>query len=210
MRIIPTVFATNKKDFLSRYKRLQSLHIPLHIDIMDGKFVKAKSQSVSSLPDLYKISAEAHLMVYKPGSYINKLKTKGIKKIIFHYEALKNIKKIQNTINIIHKKGMRAWLAINPETQIKKIYPFLSNTDGILFMGVRPGKEHQNFIKSVYSKINELREINSKIEIQVDGGVNKLVLRRLKHFNINAVNIGSRIASADNPKEAIKELQAAT
>jgi len=89
--IIPTIFATNKKQFLERFKTLRPLSKNLQIDLMDGKFVKAKSISLSQIPNLkkYKNNFEAHLMTEFPQKRIPKLKSLGFKKFIFHFTAVK-------------------------------------------------------------------------------------------------------------------------
>ena len=45
-KVIPTVFAKNKKEFKERFRKLIELKRGLHIDFMDGRFIKAKGMSV--------------------------------------------------------------------------------------------------------------------------------------------------------------------
>lgn len=208
MKTIPTIFAKNKKEFNERFKKILSVSNNIHIDIMDGKFVKAKSISIKEIPDLkkYKNNFEVHLMTVNPESYINKLKQKGFKKIIFHYESLKNHKEAEKVIQQIKKQNLATFIAINPETQIEHILPLTKQINGILFMGVRPGKEHQSFIPQVYKKIQQIKKLNKKIQVQVDGGVNLSVARRLSRLRVDAINSGSLIANAENPKEVFKKL----
>lgn len=208
MKIIPTIFAKNKKEFDERFQKLFPVSNNLQIDIMDGKFVKSKSIKIGQIPNLkkYKNNFEAHLMTQKPEKYTHKLKQKGFKKIIFHYESLINHKQAEKIIQKINNANLEAFIAINPETQIEHILPFTKKIEGILFMGVHPGKEHQSFIPQVYKKIQQLKKLNPKIKIQVDGGVNFSVARRLSTLGVNAINSGSFIAKARNPKEVFKKL----
>jgi ribulose-phosphate 3-epimerase len=101
---------------------------------------------------------------------------------------------------------MQAWLAINPETPLKSIIPYTSKVQGILFLGVKPGKEHQSFIPQVYKKIQALRKINNKIPIQVDGGINNSTLPKLAKLKVNYINSGSFISDSKNPKQTYKNL----
>ena len=208
MKIVPTVFAKNKKEFNLRFNKLIKISKNLQIDFMDGKFVRSKGIKLSDIPNLkkYKNNFEAHLMVSNPGSYVDKLKKKGFKKIIFHYESLKNLKKIESLIIKIRKAKMKTFIAINPKTKIEKISPFITSVDGILLMGVYPGKEHQKFVSTVYTKIKNLRKISKKVIIQVDGGVNPGNIRRLKKSGVNIANSGSFISDAKNPKSAFEKL----
>ena len=203
--VIPTIFARNKKEFKERFEKLISVSKNLQIDFMDGKFVEAKSVSLSEIPNLkrYKNIFEAHLMTENPKRYLKKLEQKGFKKIIFHIESDENSEKL---IKKIKKLKMSAWIAINPETKIEKIISFLKKVDGVLFMGVHPGKERQKFILGVYEKIRELRKMNNKVKIQVDGGVDEKVAEKLFSLEVNYVNSGSYISDAKNPKEKLRKL----
>lgn len=205
--IIPTIFAHNKKEFDERFKKLFPVSKNLQIDFMDGKFVPAHSVQINEIPNLkkYKNNFEAHLMCFNPEKYVRLAKENGFKKIIFHIEATNNSEKI---IQQIKKEKMQAFVAINPETKIDKILPYLKKTDGVLFMGVHPGKEHQSFIPQVYKNIYELKKINKNIAVQVDGGVNEEVAKKLVNLKVDYLNTGSFVANAENPKEAFKMLNA--
>lgn len=205
---IPTIFATNKENFSKRFNKLIKVSKYLQIDFMDGKFVKAKSISLSSVPKLKKFGVhfEAHLMVDNPAKWVRKLHDKGFKKIIFHYESQKNSDDLLSLIKDIKGNKMLAFLGINPSTPIKSIVPFLSFLDGVLLMGVNPGKEGQKLISSAYKKIEKLRKIDKNIIIQVDGGVNFSTIKKLANAGVSIVNSGSLVYESDNPKKTIKEL----
>ena len=208
-KVIPTVFAKNKKEFKERFRKLIELKRGLHIDFMDGRFIKAKGMSVKDVPDLKKYGRnfEAHLMCSEPVKYVRDLKKKGFKKVIFHYEAVKDINKILGLILYAKSNGLKGIIAVNPNTKINKLKDLLKEVDSILLMGVYPGKEKQKFISKVYDKIRKLRNMNKKIKIQVDGGVNLTVAKKLRKLKVNIVNTGSFVSKAENPKEALRELE---
>jgi len=203
--IIPTVFSNNKKEFISRFQKLLPISKNIHIDIMDGKFVKAKSISTSQIPNLkkYKNNFEAHLMVMYPQKMIPKLRRLGFKKFIFHYKA---VKKPEQVIQRARNHKLSPWLAINPEVPIKKILHLIPKIDGILLMGVHPGKENQKFIPSTLTKIKTLRKSHPKLKIQVDGGASQQTIRKLAKLKVNYINSGSYVSESENPKQALKEL----
>ncbi len=200
--IIPTIFATSKKKFDNRFKSIIKISKNIQIDFMDGKFVKAKSISMKNVPDLkkYKNNFEAHLMVKNPLLWINNLKDKGFRKIIFHYEALKDQEKIINLVRILKKGRMKSFIALNPETDILKVLPFLPDVNGILLMGHKPGVEHISILPSIYKKIKSLRLINKNISIQIDGGVNDENIKKLALAGADIFNIGSYITDSENPR----------
>lgn len=203
--IIPTVFATSKKQFNKRFNKILPLSKNIQIDFMDGKFVSSKSLSPSQIPNLrkYKKNFEAHLMLYAPEKYLILLKNKGFKKIIFHIETTNHP---EDLINKIKNLKLKVFIAIAPETKITEILPYINKVDGILFLGVHPGKEHQYFIPLVYKRISNLRKTNKKIKIQVDGGVNSKIIIKLAKLRVNYVNSGSYISESLNSKEAFKKL----
>jgi len=204
--IIPTIFAHNKKEFLSRFKKLLPISKKLQIDFMDGKFVKAKSLSLSKILNLkkYKKDFEAHLMVLDPQKNLTKLKSLGFSKIIFHFESTK--KETPKIAQKIKSLRLKPWIAINPRTPVEKVLPFLKELSGVLFMGVVPGKENQTFISTVLKKIKTLKKLSPRTKIQVDGGANPKTIKKLAKLGVNFVNSGSYISDSENPKKTVKEL----
>ncbi len=210
-KVIPTIFARNKKEFKDRFRKLIRLKRNLQIDFMDGKFVKIRGIDVGDLPDLrkYKIRFEAHLMCAEPVKYARELKKKGFRKVIFHYEALDNKDKVLGLVYYIRAMGMKVWVAMNPNTNFNVLEDILDYLDGVLIMGVYPGRENQKFNSKVYGKIRMLRKINRKIKIQVDGGVNLDNASKLSRIGVNFINSGSFVYNSENAEEAVRELERA-
>lgn len=211
MDIIPTIFAKNKKQFDLKLKKLISASKELQIDIMDGKFVKAKSVNPKYIPTLfiYQKIFEAHLMVKEPQKYIDEFAKKGFGRIIFHYETIKDHKKITQIARNIRKHGMHAILAINPRTSVKKIKELLPYFHTIMLMGVTPGKEGQKLIPATYKKIRDIKKNRPNIKVQIDGGVNKTTAKKLKEAGADILNTGSLTAKSKDPEKTIQELQKA-
>ncbi len=205
-KVIPTIFAHNKKEFDERLKRLLPISNYFQIDFMDGKFVSGKSVKISEIPDLrrYKKNFEAHLMIKNPEKEIEELRKKGFKKIIFHIESTKNPDK---AINEIKRSEMKCFIAVNPETKAERVFPMAEKMDGIMFMGVRPGKENQNFIRSVYKKIVLTKRRFPDKVVQVDGGVDDKTIMKLKNSGLDIANTGSYVNNSENPREALRKLK---
>jgi len=209
--VIPTVFAQSKEEFDERFSRIVSVAKYIQIDFMDGKFVKTKGIRIEDVPDLrkYRVRFEAHLMVNRPERYLDNLKKKGFRKVIFHYEVLKDLDRIKRLIFEIKKRKIEAWIALNPSTHIEKIESILERIDGVLFMGVHPGREGQKFVDKVYKNIRKVKKIHKRTKIQVDGGVNLLNIGKLGKLKVNYVNSGSFIYLADDPKRTLGILERA-
>lgn len=148
----------------------------IHIDIMDGKFVDNKTWTTSEIIKLTKHSnlpLDVHLMVNNPSKYIEDYAMLNTNNITFHYEAVKDVNKV---INEIKDYGLKVGIAVNPDTDVKNIYDYLSNIDIVLIMSVYPGKSGQVFINETLDKIKKLKDYivnnNLKTLISVDGGIN--------------------------------------
>ena len=148
----------------------------IHVDIMDGKFVENKTWTISEVKKIVsysKLPLDVHLMVENPSKYIEDYALLNTSYITFHYEAVKNIDKM---INEIKNYGLKVGIAINPETDEKVLYPYLSKIDQVLVMSVHPGKSGQSFIETTPNKIENLKQEiinqNAKTIISVDGGIN--------------------------------------
>lgn len=148
----------------------------IHIDIMDGKFVSNKTWTTSEVRKFTSYSTlplEVHLMVNNPSKYIEDYALMNTSIIIFHYEAVKDINEMINKVKLY---GLKVGIAINPETNIEVLIPYLNMIDEVLIMSVHPGKSGQSFIEESLEKISTLKSIisegNYKTIISVDGGIN--------------------------------------
>lgn len=209
LKVIPTVFSKNKKEFDERFEKLKKISREIQIDFMDGKFVKGKSTKIEDIPNMFGLGiiVEAHLMVKNPKDWIDDLRKKFFGRIIFHYEAVKNNQEALRIIRSIRKHGMHAILAIDSKTDIKKIEKLIPALHHILIMGVKAGKEKQKLLKTTFNKIKYMKEHHPQIKIQIDGGVNKQTAKQLKKAGADILNTGSYVSDAKNPKKALEELE---
>lgn len=147
----------------------------IHIDVMDGIFVPNISfgmpviKAIRSYTDKF---FDVHLMIKEPIRYIKEFKNVGAELLTVHVEACENVKE---TIDAIHREGMKAGLACNPETDVKEVLPYIDDVEMILIMTVHPGFGGQSYIDDCTEKVRVVRDAaNEKgldLLIQVDGGV---------------------------------------
>lgn len=177
----------------------------LHLDILDNTYIDKKSFSYDMLKNIkYKKKLDIHLMSNNLDELIDKYSTLKPEFITIHEEVGKTI----NYINKIKEKGIKVGLAINPNTDIEKVYPYLELVDLILIMSVIPGKGGQSFIMDCIGKVQELKEIkdNYNFQIEVDGGINS---DTIKYINLYAdiVVSGSYITNSNNYNKNIEMLK---
>ena len=169
----------------------------IHIDIMDGKFVDNKTWTISEITKITKNSTlplDVHLMVNNPSKYIEDYAMLNTNDIIFHYEAVKDV---NSMIDEIKNYGLKVGIAINPDTDVEKIFPYLDKIDLVLVMSVYPGKSGQSFIEESLDKIRklkqEIQEKNLKTLISVDGGINEETGKLCKEAGVDILVSASYI-----------------
>ncbi len=174
----------------------------IHVDFMDNTFVNNTSYSLKDLEVLKNTNKrlDVHLMVSEPLKYIDYFSKLNTEFISFHYEAVNNHLEI---INYIKGKNIKVGMAINPETNIDVLNPFLDLIDLVLVMSVTPGRGGQEFIYNTVNKIKELKE-KKNILINVDGGINK---DTIKLVDTDIAVAGSYICKSDNFEERINSLR---
>ena len=175
----------------------------LHLDIMDGIFVKNKTWDISEIKNLinYNKPLDVHLMVSDVYKYVDEYKDLNPEFITFHYEVDLDIMDI---ISYIKKYNIKVGLSIKPNTKVDEIIPYLPYLDLILVMSVEPGEGGQKFIIDSVNKIKKLKELKGDYLIEVDGGINDSTISLVKDVDIAV--IGSYITSG-NYEEKIKSIK---
>ena len=196
----------------SKYKEKETIDLInqtscdyLHVDIMDGIFTENKNYDFEDIELFLKDNhkpLDIHLMCENPKDYINQYLKLNPYNISFHIEAEKNPDKL---IDLLHENNVKCGLAINPNTNLKSIMPFLDKIDTVLVMSVYPGKGGQKFMMDVVDKINELANIKGNFVIEVDGGVNNQTINYLQ--NVDIVVSGSYICESIDFEERINKLK---
>jgi ribulose-phosphate 3-epimerase len=178
----------------------------IHVDVMDGKFVNNINNNLNvfkTLKETYNIPIIAHLMVINPFDYIKRI-LKFTDIFLFHFEVSSDKIKI---IEGVKKNNKKVGLAINPETEIAEIEPYLEKIDLVLVMGVNPGWSHQKFKPSTIKKVNKLAKYKKKYNflIDVDGGINPTNAKLLNNTDI--LSSASSILQAMDPNKVIELLK---
>ncbi len=178
----------------------------IHVDVMDGKFVNNTNNNLSvfkTLKETYEIPIIAHLMVINPFDYIKKI-VNFIDFFLFHFETNSDKTKI---IEEVRKENKKVGFAINPETCISEIIPYLEKIDLVLIMSVNPGWSGQKFIPNTIIKVNRLAKYKKKYNfmIDVDGGINPKNAKLLKNTDI--LSSASTILQAKDPNKIIELLK---
>ena len=183
----------------------------IHFDVMDGMFVPSISFGMpvlASIHDATEQFMDVHLMVHEPIRYVEAFQKAGADYVTVHLEACEDVK---TTLDKIHACGMKAGLAVNPETDVKELVPYLEDVEMILIMSVHPGFGGQKFIPESLDKIRAVRamlnEKNLETDIQVDGGIYVENVREVLDAGANVIVAGSAVFRGDAGENTAKFME---
>lgn len=187
----------------------------IHLDVMDGHFVDNLTFGPDMVAALRKQSLlpfDLHYMGYRPFDFVERFKQSGADHFTFHIEATEDI---DETINFIKTCGMKAGLAISPDTGVSSLFRYLDRVDFLLVMTVQPGFSGQSFLTSTLEKVSILAELRQRhgfhYRISVDGGIDEtsapLALRAGADIFVSASYLFSLGKDGSRVKEKLERLR---
>ncbi len=183
----------------------------IHLDVMDGQFVPNISFGAPVIASVRKVTDalfDVHLMIEEPVRYLEAFKKAGADIITVHYEACADVKA---TLEQIKAMGLKAGLAVSPDTPASVVEPFIPLVDMILVMSVYPGFGGQSFIAGSLDKVRAVKEMAAKagkeeMWIEVDGGIGAGNIREVKAAGANVLVAGSAVFKG-NAAENVRKLR---
>ncbi len=185
----------------------------LHFDVMDGHFVPNISFGMPVLKSLHKALPDAfydvHLMISRPGEYVEAFAKAGASLINFHVESESDT---AATLAAIRAAGCKTGLTLKPATPIQAVLPFLDTLDLILVMSVEPGFGGQKFMPSALEKLAALKAERTAngahFLLEVDGGIDAVAGQACVRAGADILVAGSAVFGAADPAEAVRALAA--
>jgi ribulose-phosphate 3-epimerase len=204
-RLVPAILTDNKYHLEQMVRIAAGWASWIQFDIMDGAFVPSRSISVDDIASVRPVFAwEVHLMVDKPRDYIESCRRAGARRVIFHFEAVKDP---LPEIDFIHHLGMEAGLAINPDTSISVIDDVLADAiDLLLFMSVYPGYYGRPFIPQTLPRIKEMHTRYPDLTIGIDGGIKAGNIREAALAGADEICVGSAVFGTGDAVASYRQL----
>lgn len=209
--LAPSIIATDQSALGEGVAIAESAGVEcLHLDVMDGHFVPNITlgpDAVHSLRKKSNLFFDVHLMLSNPHKHYESFVSAGADLITIHVEPEYPI---EDTIKAIKEKGVFVGIALNPETDVTAVLPYLEMVDLVLVMTVHPGFGGQKFIESCLDKVRILKQKQVEgaftFRIEVDGGVNLDNVASAIDAGANTLVCGTSFYQSENPSEFHKQI----
>lgn len=211
-KIAPSILSADFARLGEDIRRVEAAGADMiHFDVMDGHFVPNLSIGVPVLESVRKITRlplDAHLMIEQPGRYLEAFVKAGADSISVHAEVCADLPAIARQM---HALGIRAAVAINPETSADRVIAAAEHFDMILVMSVHPGFGGQGFIPETVGKLRAVREALDRrglqVDLEVDGGIKVENIATVAAAGANVFVSGSGIFSKADYGAIIAEMR---
>lgn len=218
IEIIPAVMPKSYEDLVEKAGLFAGVSPLIQLDIMDGKFVPARTWPYphdahfdaivaedEGMPEWETLSFEADLMIENPEAWVPKWITAGAQRIIVHVEGMKDFEKIRSAV----PEGMvELGLAINTTTPLSAIEPYLDRIDFAQCMGIaKIGFQGEAFDERVIEHVRALRALRRDMPISIDGAVGPATASLLVEAGATRLVSGSAILKSGDVAYAIEELK---
>jgi ribulose-phosphate 3-epimerase len=185
-----------------------------HFDVGDGHFVPPVTigpivlQWLSPIVHAAGGKLDCHLMVEQPERHFGAIAAAGGDSVTFHFEVADDVESLAAQAR---DAGLAAGLAFNPETEPEAVAEVSMAVDLVLCMSINPGYSGQAFMPEAFGRVERLRDaLPGRMHIQVDGGVGRENVGRLREAGADLLVAGTSVFGADDIAGAYAELAALT
>ncbi|EIM1761691.1 ribulose-phosphate 3-epimerase [Listeria monocytogenes] len=209
-KIAASIMCADQLHLGDELQRLESAGVELlHCDVMDGVYVNNLAlgpEYLEIVRNNTEIPLDIHLATITPLKYIDMFGPVKPEYISFHVEVAEDVSEI---IRKIRSYNVKPSIAINPETPIEAIYPYLDDVEMVLMMTLNPGFAGQKFQTDVLQKLHDLKaKLAGKIHaplIEVDGNINKETVGLMRDCLPDIYVLGTSALFHDRDKTSYAE-----
>ncbi len=218
--VIPAIMPKSLAELEEQLAKIWSWAPRVQLDVLDGVFTPNKTIGPEMLNQIDTIVQwDVHLMVEEPEKWVKRCVMGGVDRVFGQVERMNDRTAF---IADAQSEGLGVGLAYDIETSLGGLEEVIDDLDAILLMSVKAGGQAREFDERVLEKIKEVRRMNKRIPIVIDGGINEekmkecLVAEWAEEIEEDELNrstlgiefvVGSHLLTAGNAEEELERLR---
>lgn len=201
--IVPAILASDPKSYRAQIEAINPFTSRVQIDITDGELAEQRTIPDNAIWWPKGWTTDIHMMVAHPSQHVNTLIKIKPDLVIFQAETEEDLLPIFQQLK---QADIKVGLALQKPTFPGAFTNLIKIADHVLVFAGELGQQGSDADLLQIEKIPLIRNIKHNIEIGWDGGVNLDNIREIAHADVDVVNVGSAISTANDPAAMYKAL----
>ncbi|BCX15166.1 MAG: hypothetical protein KatS3mg097_058 [Candidatus Parcubacteria bacterium] len=144
-----------------------------------------------------RIVFDIHLMIPLKPQEILKWAKENVKRLILHLEASSNP---DGLLKLAKKTKKEIFIGWSPKITFDFIKKYLDFVNGVLILGVNPGRAGQSFLEDTYNRLAFIKKkLKKNQKLMIDGGINQQNLRQILTYEPDFIIMASAIYNTEDP-----------
>ena len=218
--VIPAIMPKSLGELEEQLAKVWSFAPRVQLDVMDGIFRPEKTISPELLNQIDTIVTwDVHLMVDQPEKWIKQCVMGGVDRVFGQVEKMADVTAF---VADAEAEMMAVGLAYDIDTPLDGLEEVINDLDAVLLMSVPAGAQAREFDERVLAKIKQVRKMNKRIPIVIDGGINEEKMKEcltaewaeeIEEDELNRSTmgiefvVGSHLLKAENVEEELNHLR---